>query len=85
MHQSQVQTSKNQCGTNVCSCKKNGLKCMSACGGCHGEDCNNKAGTTTTKINTSSYGFFLFYFFTFIVTCHVYKDLEDLKYRQMLK
>ena len=35
-------TSKNQCGTNDCSCKKNGLKCMSAYGGCHGEDCNNK-------------------------------------------
>ena len=36
-------TSKNQCGANVCSCKKNGLKYMSACGGCHGEGCNNKA------------------------------------------
>ena len=36
-------TSKNQCGTNVCSCKKNVLKYMSACGGGHGEDCNNKA------------------------------------------
>ena len=35
-------STKNQCGTNVCSCKKHGLKCMSACGGCHGEDCKNK-------------------------------------------
>ena len=35
-------TSKNQCWTNLCSRKKNGLKCMSAYGGCHGEDWNNK-------------------------------------------
>ena len=35
-------TSKNPCGTNLCSCRKNGLKCMSSCGGCHGENCNNK-------------------------------------------
>ena len=26
----------------LCSCKKNGLKCITACGECHGEDCNNK-------------------------------------------
>ena len=35
-------TSKNQCGSNVCTCRKNGLKCMNACGGCHGENCKNK-------------------------------------------
>ena len=35
-------TSKNPCGTNLCSCRKNGLKCMSSCGECHGENCNNK-------------------------------------------
>eukprot|EP00111_Clytia_hemisphaerica_P014829 TCONS_00043701-protein len=35
-------TSKNQCGTNLCSCRKNGLKCMSWCGDCHGENCTNK-------------------------------------------
>ena len=35
-------TSKYQCGTSLCSCKRNGLKCMSEHGGCHGEDCNNK-------------------------------------------
>ena len=33
--------SKNQCGTNLCSCKKNGLSCMPSCGKCHGESCNN--------------------------------------------
>ena len=36
-------SSKNQCRTNICTCKKHGLKCMSACSGCQGEDCNNKA------------------------------------------
>ena len=33
---------KNPCGTNVYSCRENGLKCMPACGGCHGEDRNNQ-------------------------------------------
>ena len=33
---------KNQCGANVCTCRKHGIKCMAACGGCHGETCNNK-------------------------------------------
>ena len=35
-------TSKNQFETNLCSCKKNGLKCMSANAECHGETCNSK-------------------------------------------
>ena len=47
-------TSKNQCGTNVCSCKENGLKCMSACCGCHGEEGNNKAVSVLLQ-KTSSY------------------------------
>ena len=34
-------TSKNQCGTNKCSCRKNGVSCVSACGDCHGIGCNN--------------------------------------------
>ena len=34
-------TSKNQCGTNLCSCHKSDLACVSACGGCHGVGCNN--------------------------------------------
>ena len=36
-------TSRNQCGTQSCSCRKNGLKCVTACNGCHGEECNNKS------------------------------------------
>ena len=35
-------STKNPCGTNVCSCRKNGIKCMPACGNCHGRDCNNR-------------------------------------------
>ncbi len=34
-------SSKNQCGTNLCSCRKSGLKCAAACEGCRGDDCNN--------------------------------------------
>ena len=25
----------------MCSCRKHGLKCVSACGHCHGTECNN--------------------------------------------
>ena len=32
---------KNQCGTNICSCRKNGMACVDMCGGCHGEGCKN--------------------------------------------
>ncbi len=34
-------SSKNSCATNACSCHKNGLKCVPACGDCRGETCNN--------------------------------------------
>eukprot|EP00795_Rhopilema_esculentum_P008019 gene8019-13929_t len=30
---------KHPCGTLSCSCQKNGLTCVTACGSCHGEDC----------------------------------------------
>ena len=33
-------SSKHPCGTNICGCK-NGLKCFTACGNCHGIQCNN--------------------------------------------
>jgi hypothetical protein len=29
------------CSSSMCSCKKNGLHCVSACGHCHGTDCAN--------------------------------------------
>ena len=34
-------SSKNPCGTKMCSCRKNGLKCVTACKDCQGESCNN--------------------------------------------
>ena len=34
-------SSKNPCGTNMCSCRRNGLKCVTACEDCRGESCNN--------------------------------------------
>ena len=36
-------TSKNVCGTQRCSCRKHGLKCVAACGDCRGKECNNMA------------------------------------------
>ena len=35
-------TSKNPCLTN-CSCKKDGLHCVVACGNCRGDGCQNEA------------------------------------------
>ena len=34
-------SSRNVCGTNLCSCRKSGLKCVAVCEGCRGDDCNN--------------------------------------------
>ena len=34
-------SSKNPYSIDVCSCRKNGLKCVTACGDYHGEGCNN--------------------------------------------
>lgn len=38
-------SSPNPCGTNTCSCRKHGLKCVTACGDCRGESCRNAEGT----------------------------------------
>ena len=35
------------CSSSLCSCRKNGLHCVSACGHCHGTDCTN-AGVTSS-------------------------------------
>ena len=32
---------KNVCGTNACTCRRTGLRCISACGQCYGKNCNN--------------------------------------------
>ena len=34
-------STKYPCNTNVCTCKKHGLVCVSACGDCNGVDCEN--------------------------------------------
>ena len=34
---------KGNCATQRCSCKKNQVKCIPACGNCHGTDCKNVA------------------------------------------
>ncbi len=34
-------SSKRPCATNVCTCRKNGLKYVTSCGGCRGEGCTN--------------------------------------------
>ena len=34
--------SANQCGTNGCSCRKNGLLCFITCGKCNGEESEDK-------------------------------------------
>ena len=34
-------SAKNPCGSNLCSCRRHGLKCVTACGDCRGETCRN--------------------------------------------
>jgi len=34
-------SSRNICGTNLCTCCKNVLKCVAVSEGCRGDDCNN--------------------------------------------
>jgi hypothetical protein len=34
-------STNNQCASTSCTCRKNGLLCVSACGKCHGVDCMN--------------------------------------------
>lgn len=46
-------STNNQCGTNVCTCRKHGIKCMPACGGCHGENCKNKMVSLFNKFATN--------------------------------
>ena len=34
-------TSKSPCGSRLCTCRRNGLPCISLCGNCRGEECTN--------------------------------------------
>ena len=33
--------SQNQCGSNRCTCRKHGLKCVTTCEECRGDSCQN--------------------------------------------
>ena len=33
--------SKSTCGTNKCTCVRNGIRCVASCGDCRGQDCSN--------------------------------------------
>jgi hypothetical protein len=46
-------TSRNPCGTNLCSCKQNNLQCVSACDNCHGNLCNNCDETSDAEGSSS--------------------------------
>ena len=46
---------KRQCETNVCTCRKNGIKCMAACGGCRGENCSNKMVSIGKSISSGTF------------------------------
>ena len=35
-------SSETPCSNNRCSCQKNGIRCMSACGEFHGDGCRNE-------------------------------------------
>jgi len=43
-------SSRNPCGTNICSCRKNGLRCVTACGDCRGVNCNNAEDFTLDEL-----------------------------------
>ena len=39
----------NLCGSYQCSCRKNGMKCVPACGICHGLSCSNRGDDVTAE------------------------------------
>lgn len=39
----QLTTTDNSCANNRCTCKRYGMKCIPACGNCHGLNCSNSA------------------------------------------
>ena len=61
-------SSKNLCSTKVCSCHKNGLKCVTACGDCHGKVCNNSEDLVLDpeEENSSTYTGSIFYQFSYV-------------------
>lgn len=42
------------CSSSMCSCRKNGLLCVSACGNCHGTNCTNAAVNMDVETDSDS-------------------------------
>ena len=59
----------NPCGSNICSCRKHGLKCVTACGDCRGESCTNAKNPFTMTLTIP--------FFQILCESHLY-DFYDL-------
>ena len=67
-------TFRNTCATNLCSCRKNGLTCVAACGDCWGESCNNssaeteedRTGTCLNNLRTFTFDHVNFYRFDMV-------------------
>ena len=52
-------TPRNTCGINLCSCRKNGLTCVAACGDCRGESCNNSSAKTEHDNEVLGYNLYI--------------------------
>ena len=48
-------TSRNTFGSMTCSCKKNGIKCVQACGDCRVPSCNNARENLIVNIHEDDY------------------------------
>ena len=44
-------STRKPCGNNTCSCRKHGLKCVTACGDCMGESFRNAEDTDLDDIS----------------------------------
>ena len=44
-------TSRNTCGSKTCSCKKNGIKCVPACGDYRDPSCKNASENSIVNLN----------------------------------
>lgn len=71
-------TSRNPCVNNSCSCRKHGLKCVTACGDCRGESCQNAEEVTLddeAEMNEELHRFVYLYVYN-IYTKHITKCMR---------
>jgi len=47
---------KSNCKSTLCSCRRNGLTCVTACAGCHGQSCRNSSSSTSHLPSAASFG-----------------------------